>query len=92
MQSCFTAAIVRDLQASGVPCGVGSCSEIYLERAFEKLGLAPEQPCQVSRDLGERSLMFLVHPTLEREQMHEMGRRIRELLDVATAHAAKEAA
>ncbi len=84
--------IVRDVQAKGVPCGVGSCSEIYLEKAFQRLGLAPERPCLVSRDLGERSLMFLVHPTLEREQMREMGRRVRETLDVATVNWAKEAA
>lgn len=84
--------IVRELHTQNVPCGVGSCSEIYRERAFQRLGIAPEQPCQVSRDLGERSLMFLVHPTLEREQMHEMGRRIRETLDLATANAAKDAA
>ena len=77
--------IVRELQSRGVPCGVGSCSEIYLERAFEALDLAPAKPCLVSRSLGERSLMFVVHPTLEVEHMQELGQRIAETLQIATA-------
>ncbi len=77
--------IVRELQSRGVPCGVGSCSEIYLERAFEKAGLVPEKPCLVSRGLGERSLMFVVHPTLEVSDMEELGRRIAETLQCSTS-------
>ncbi len=84
--------IVRDLQARGVPCGVGSCSEIYREQAFVRAGLAPEKSCLVSRDLGERSLMFLVHPTLEAEHMEEMGQRISETLQLATASWGRQAA
>lgn len=76
--------IVRELQAAGIPCGVGSCSEIYLEQAFQIRGLGPEQPCLVSRDLGERSLMFLVHPTLTESQMREIGSRIATVLEQAS--------
>jgi dTDP-4-amino-4,6-dideoxygalactose transaminase len=39
----------------------GSCSEVYLERAFEGLE-RPDLP--VARSLGRRSLMVEVHPTL----------------------------
>jgi dTDP-4-amino-4,6-dideoxygalactose transaminase len=39
----------------------GSCSEIYLEKAFADL---PRPDCPVSRSLGARSLMVEVHPTL----------------------------
>ncbi len=84
--------IVRELQTRGIPCGVGSCSEIYRERAFQSAGLAPAQPCLVSRDLGERSLMFLVHPTLQLQHMEEMGRRITETLQLATATGERRAA
>ncbi len=84
--------IVRELQLRGVPCGVGSCSEIYLERAFQNLGLAPAQPCLVSRSLGERSLMFVVHPTLEPQHMQEMSQRIAETLQTATSPRASQAA
>ena len=71
---------------------MGSCSEIYLERAFENAGLAPEQPCLVSRGLGERSLMFVVHPTLGVEHLQEMGQRIADTLQTATTTKASRAA
>ena len=84
--------IVREIQARGVPCGVGSCSEIYLERAFQSLGLAPEKPCLVSRDLGERSLMFVVHPTLKEEHLMQMGQIIQQTLKAATSNQERHAA
>lgn len=56
--------IVQNLQAEGIPCGPGSCSEIYLEKAFEKRGLRPEARFATAQELGETSLMFMVHPTL----------------------------
>jgi dTDP-4-amino-4,6-dideoxygalactose transaminase len=55
-------AIMRAINAEGVPCFVGSCSEIYLEKAF---GSRHEQNrLPAAKHLGETSLMFLVHPTL----------------------------
>jgi dTDP-4-amino-4,6-dideoxygalactose transaminase len=56
--------IVDSITALGVPCYQGSCSEVYLERAFHGTGWAPPGRLPVARDLGETSLMFLVHPTL----------------------------
>jgi hypothetical protein len=56
--------IVSAIKRQGVPCFSGSCSEVYLEASFRKSGLQPAQRLPVARDLGERSLMFLVHPTL----------------------------
>lgn len=84
--------IVRELQAAGVPCGVGSCSEIYLEQAFQRAGLGPSQPCLVSRELGERSLMFLVHPTLSESQMQEIGARVATVLEQASREEVRRAA
>lgn len=84
--------IVREIQAQGVPCGVGSCSEIYLERAFQSLGLAPEIPCEVSRNLGERSLMFVVHPTLEVDHITTMSQQIVRILQAATSTQERHAA
>jgi dTDP-4-amino-4,6-dideoxygalactose transaminase len=57
--------IITAITALGVPCYSGSCSEIYLEKAFTGAGLGPAEPLPVARQLGETSLMFLVHPTLE---------------------------
>jgi dTDP-4-amino-4,6-dideoxygalactose transaminase len=48
----------------GVPCFSGSCSEVYLEKAFEGTEMRPDLPRKVAKELGETSIMFLVHPTL----------------------------
>lgn len=61
--------IVAEINARGVPCFQGSCSEVYLERAFDNTDLRPPQRLLVARELGETSLMWLVHPTLSEEQM-----------------------
>ncbi len=56
--------IIDEINARGVPCYQGSCSEVYLEKAFDGTGWRPEPRLQVAKALGEASLMFLVHPTL----------------------------
>lgn len=56
--------LVAEINARGVPCYQGSCSEVYLEKAFDGTGWRPEAPLPVARNLGETSVMFLVHPTL----------------------------
>lgn len=56
--------IVEAINARGVPCYQGSCSEVYLEKAFDGTGWRPEVRLSVAKALGENSLMFLVHPTL----------------------------
>ena len=56
--------IIAEINESGVPCFSGSASEVYLEKAFDNTGLRPETRLPVAMQLGETSLMFLVHPTL----------------------------
>ncbi|AGK56318.1 glutamine--scyllo-inositol transaminase [Hyphomicrobium denitrificans 1NES1] len=56
--------IIHSIRADGVPCFVGSCSEIYLEKAFDGTPWRPEARLPVARELGETSLAFLVHPSL----------------------------
>lgn len=56
--------VIDEVNRLGVPCYQGSCSEVYLEKAFDGTGWRPTQPLPVARELGETSLMFLVHPTL----------------------------
>lgn len=58
-------AIVKALQAEGIPCGSGVCCEIYHEKAFANAGLAPHRPLPNARDLSEKGVMFMVHPTLD---------------------------
>ena len=56
--------IVDEMMVRGVPCYQGSCSEVYLEKAFDNSGLRPAERLPAARELGETSLMMLVHPTL----------------------------
>lgn len=63
--------IIEEIMAAGVPCYSGSCSEIYLEKAFEGTGWRPHERLAVARELGETSLMFLVHPTLTAEEIEK---------------------
>jgi len=42
---------------------------VYLEKAFDGTGWRPETPLPVARELGETSLMFLVHPTLTDDEI-----------------------
>ncbi|MBX3444650.1 MAG: DegT/DnrJ/EryC1/StrS aminotransferase family protein [Planctomyces sp.] len=63
------------LQQAGVPCGSGSCSEIYREGALAPF--APETARTTARRLGETSLMLLVHPTLTEAHIRAMGDAVR---------------
>lgn len=56
--------IVEEIVALGVPCFQGSCSEVYLEKAFDNTPWRPKKRLRNAVELGETSLMFLVHPTL----------------------------
>ena len=63
--------IIESIYEAGKFCQSGSCSEVYLEKAFETSGFTPEERLRVARELGETSLMFLVHPTLSRQDTVE---------------------
>ena len=56
--------ILNEIIARGVPAFSGSCSEVYLEKAFDGTGWRPAERLPNAKLLGERSLMLLVHPTL----------------------------
>jgi dTDP-4-amino-4,6-dideoxygalactose transaminase len=60
--------IAEAINAQGIRCFTGSCSEIYLEMAFPS-EWRPKERLPVARELGETSLMFLVHPTMAEEQI-----------------------
>lgn len=77
--------IVDAIQEGGVPCYQGSCSEVYLERAFDSTGWRPLEPLPVARALGETSLMFLVHPTLTSTEVEKSCTVISQVFTEATA-------
>jgi len=84
---------IRDgIVAEGVPCFSGSCSEIYLERAFATVvhpetgqTLQPASRLPGARELGETSLAFLVHPTLTADDMADACCAVTRVLTAATA-------
>ncbi|WP_347244442.1 DegT/DnrJ/EryC1/StrS aminotransferase family protein [Thermogutta sp.] len=76
--------IIAAINAEGIPCGSGVCPEIYRERLFQERGLAPTRPCPVAQQLGDTSLMFLVHPTLGEREMLETAMAVEKVLRAAT--------
>ena len=63
--------IMNEISALGVPCFSGSCSEVYLEKAFDDTPWRPVERLKNAKQLGESSLMFLVHPTLSEQSMQK---------------------
>jgi len=72
--------IIAEINDRGVPCYSGSCAEIYLEKAFSGSGWRPAERLSVAKELGARSLMFLVHPTLEQAHIDFTCKIIRDIL------------
>ena len=77
--------IVEAIQAQRVPCYQGTCSEVYLEKAFDETGWRPAERLPVARLLGETSLMFLVHPTLTSAEIAKTCAAIDHVLRKASA-------
>jgi hypothetical protein len=71
--------IVAEISAAGVPCFMGSCSEIYLEKAFAGYFREPVR-LPVASELAETSIAMLVHPTLSVDDMARMGEHVRAVL------------
>ena len=65
--------------AEGLRVFSGSCSEIYLEQAFDDL---PRPSLPVARSLGFRSLMVEVHPTLDPDLLRQRAARLADLADM----------
>ncbi|MBZ5679963.1 MAG: DegT/DnrJ/EryC1/StrS family aminotransferase [Acidobacteriia bacterium] len=76
--------IMSAIGAEGIPCFAGSCSEIYLEQAFPE-HMRPSKRLDVARELGDTSLMFLVHPTLSEKDMLDTCRAVAKVFMVAAA-------
>ncbi|MGP1614053.1 MAG: DegT/DnrJ/EryC1/StrS family aminotransferase, partial [Pollutimonas bauzanensis] len=75
--------ILGEIGARGVPCYSGSCSEVYLEKAFEHTGWRPPLRLPVARELGETALMFLVHPTLSAAEIEATCAALEEVMALA---------
>ena len=78
--------IIGEVTARDVPCLQGSCSEVYLEKAFDGTGFRPANRLPVAKELGETSLMFLVHPTLTEAEITKTCNVIKEIFSLASKY------
>ncbi|MBM9520881.1 DegT/DnrJ/EryC1/StrS aminotransferase family protein [Desulforhopalus vacuolatus] len=76
--------IMNEVMNMGVPCFSGSCSEIYREKAFTDAGYGPVGRLPVAKELGETSLMFLVHPTLKEDEVGKACEIVEDIMKLAT--------
>jgi len=76
--------IVNEIVERGVPCFQGSCSEVYLEKAFDNTPWRPEKRLPNAVELGETSLMFLVHPTLTEAEIAKTTQVMKEVFEKAS--------
>ena len=79
--------VMVEINRRGVPCYGGSCSEMYLEKAFDNTGWRPAERLPVAQELGETSLMFLVHPTLREEDIEKTIFVLGEVMQEAVCQA-----
>ncbi len=75
--------LVHEINARGVPCYQGSCSEIYREKAFDHAPGRPNDYLPNARELGETALMFLVHPTLTSVEISRTSSAISDVMQLA---------
>ena len=78
--------IIDEINQRGAPCFQGSCSEVYLEKAFDGSGFRPKERLTNAKNLGETSIMFLVHPTLTVEEIKLTQNAMMEVFTLASVN------
>ena len=76
--------IIKHFNKINIDCNVGSCSEIYLENVFFKKKYKPKKRLQNAKTSSERSIAFLVHPTLSKEYINYTCKEISKLMSIIT--------
>ncbi len=77
--------VAAAIMAEGIPCFSGACPEVYREDSFVSAGLGPDAPLPNASSLGETSLMFLVHPTLDEEDMADTVEAVSKVMQEAVS-------
>ena len=75
--------IIKEINAESYPAFSGSCSEIYLEKCFQKYQKSKKLFLKNASSLGNNSLMFLVHPTISEIEMKEYAMVIKNVINKA---------
>ncbi len=76
--------IMAEISSLGVPCFSGSCSEVYLEKAFDDTNFRPKERLTNAQELGETGLMFMVHPTLTSSEINQTCDVLKNVMASAT--------
>ena len=76
--------IIEEINLLGVPCYIGSCSEVYLEKSFEEFNIRPKKRLSNAKKLGEESIMFLVHPSLTIDEIDKTCKTISSVMKMAS--------
>jgi dTDP-4-amino-4,6-dideoxygalactose transaminase len=78
--------IVEEINKLNVPCYSGGCPEVYREPAFKgtSFELREDEHFRIAKELGETSLMFLVHPTLKEEEIEKTCEVIERIMETAS--------
>ena len=76
--------VKKEINELDVPCYVGVCPEVYLEKAFDNSGFRPKERLANAKELGQSSLMFLVHPTLTKNEIQQTCDAITSVMNLAT--------
>lgn len=72
---------IEQINSMNVPCYSGTCSEVYLEKAFDDTSFRPDKRLKNAETLGESSLMFLVHPTLTEQELNATCKAIEDVFN-----------
>ena len=78
--------ILTDLKTYGLPCMPGSCSEIYNERAFDKIITKPKKSLKNAKDLGDTSIAFSVHPSLKKKEIIDICLKLKRVFGKIQNH------
>lgn len=77
--------VCEEVMALGPWCQVGSCSEIYLEKAFDGTGFRPPTRLPVAKRIGESSLSLRTDPNLTPADMARVAEIVQYVLGQAIA-------
>ena len=76
--------IIYEINESGFPAFSGSCSELYKEKCFRKIYKDNLPNLKIAKELGDTSLMFLVHPTITEDNIYKYAEKIKCVLKKAS--------
>ena len=73
--------IIKEIIDYGYPAFHGGCTEIYLEKCFKNFNY---KRLPNAKKLGEKSIMFLVDPTISDNDMNKYASTVANVLNKAS--------